>query len=120
MDISHIFTDSLSSAAASIWFENWGVVDPGEKFRSLQAISPKIIDFSTQISEELRFFRQFHKKFRFISGNLKKCDFKNFDFSGNLIKSFDFLGKFRFFYRQFIQKIRFLRANFRRMSMFFR
>src|SRR6218665_3381286 len=42
-------------SAASIWFEIWGVVDPGQKH----------FDFSWQISEKFRFFRQFHKKFNF-------------------------------------------------------
>src|SRR6218665_1041845 len=64
-------------AAASIWFEIWGVVDLAqqnfdfsrqisEKFRFFQAISPKIsifkqiwknIDFSRQISRNVGFLR---------------------------------------------------------------
>jgi len=33
------FPDQLP--AASIWFEIWGVVDPGEKISIFRAISPK-------------------------------------------------------------------------------
>ena len=51
--------------AASIWFEIWGLVDPGKKNRFLQVILHTKIDFSRQISEKFRFFGQFHKKIQF-------------------------------------------------------
>ena|SRR6218665_450561 len=74
--------------AESIRFEIWGVVEPGKKFRFFsgnftkkkidfpgQIFQKKFrfflgnltkkIDFSREISEELRFLRQFHRKFRF-------------------------------------------------------
>src|SRR6218665_859177 len=55
--------------AVSIWFEIWGVVDPGkknfgfyrqisEKFQFFQAILQKNIEFCRQISENFDFFRQ--------------------------------------------------------------
>jgi len=66
--------------AASIWFEIWGVVDPGKQN----------FDFSRHISE----------KFRFFSGNFTK----NSIFPGKFVKNFDIyrhiFEKLRFF-RQF-------------------
>src|SRR6218665_1700073 len=63
---------SREATAASIWFEIWGVVDPGqknfdfyrqifEKFQFLQAILQKNIEFCRQISENFDFFRQLKK-----------------------------------------------------------
>src|SRR6218665_1215749 len=63
------------ATAASIWFEIWGVVDPGqknfdfyrqifEKFQFFQQILQKNIEFCRQISENFDFFRQL-KKFGF-------------------------------------------------------
>src|SRR6218665_2034632 len=57
------------ATAASIWFEIWGVVDPGkknfdfyrqisQKFQSFQAILQKNIEFCRQISENFDSFRQ--------------------------------------------------------------
>ena len=48
---SYIYMYTHKQAVASIWFEIWGVVDPSKKNR-----------FSRQISENVDFFRQFHKK----------------------------------------------------------
>src|SRR6218665_3386295 len=70
------------ATAASIWFEIWGVVDPGkkkfdlyrqisEKFQFFQAILQKNIEFCRQISENFDFFRQL-KKFDFQA---KNCPF---------------------------------------------
>src|SRR6218665_2965602 len=58
--------------AASIWFEIWEVVDPGqknvdfyrqisEKFQFFQAILQKNIEFCRQISGNFDFFRQLKK-----------------------------------------------------------
>src|SRR6218665_815908 len=68
------------ATAASIWFEIWGVVDPGkknfdfyrqisQKFQSFQAILQKNIEFCRQISENFDSFRQL-KKFYFPSTKL--------------------------------------------------
>jgi len=65
-------------------------------------------DFSRQIFEEFRFFRQLHKKISIFAGNLKKIQFQEFQFLGNL-KKIDFLGKFQFFTGNFAQKIDFSR-----------
>jgi len=75
-----------SQAAASIWFEIWGVVDPRQqKFRFFKANFREISIFQA-ILKKIRFFqgkflkyfdssRQIFKKFRFFSG---KC-LKTFD-----------------------------------------
>src|SRR6218665_2280317 len=63
------------ATAASIWFEIWGIVDPGqtnfdfyrqisEKFQFFQAILQKSIEFCRQISENFDFFQAI-KKIRF-------------------------------------------------------
>src|SRR6218665_2618037 len=73
-------------SAASIWFEKWGVVDPGEKISIFSGNLTKIIDFSRQISEKFRFFqvilqnkfdfsRQISQKFRFLGNFTKKIPF---------------------------------------------
>src|SRR6218665_422542 len=78
-----------SLAAASIWFEIWGVVDPGQKILIFEENLGKVlnffrqldkqkIDFSIQIFEEFRFFRQFQKNFDFLK-NCRKISI----FSGN-------------------------------------
>src|SRR6218665_2928173 len=65
------------ATAASMWFEIWGVVDPGqnnfdfyrqisENFHLCQAILQKNIEFCRQISENFDFFTQL-KKFDFPS-----------------------------------------------------
>src|SRR6218665_162086 len=57
------------ATAASIWFEIWGVVDPGEKnfdfyrqisekFQYFQPLLQKNIEFCRQISEKFDIFRQ--------------------------------------------------------------
>jgi len=73
-------------AAASIWFENWGVVDPGEKMSIFSGNFTKIIDFSGQISEKFRFFQVILQKISIFQGKFPK----NFDFLGNFTKNFDF------------------------------
>ena len=71
------------NAAASIWFEIWGVVYPGkqnfdfsrqisEKFRYFQAISQKISTFPGKFSKNFDFSRQIIKKFRFLQANFRK------------------------------------------------
>ena len=92
-------------AAASIGFEIWGVVDPGQKISiSSGNFAKEKIDFSGQIYkkcgffscnftknfdflrqnfEEFRLFRPFHNKFQYFS-----------IFSGNFTKEIDFQGKF--------------------------
>ena len=56
-----------SHPAASIWFENWGVVDPGEKNSIFSGNFTKIIDFSGQISDKFRFFSgKFFLKIQFF------------------------------------------------------
>ena len=48
----------LCSTEASIWFEIWGVVDPGQKISIYSGnFTNKKIDFSEQISENFDFFR---------------------------------------------------------------
>jgi len=53
-------------AAASIWFEIWGVVDPGQKN----------FNFSRQISEKLRFFQAISETNSILIGTFQK----NLDF----------------------------------------
>src|SRR6218665_2502477 len=92
----------IITSAASIWFEIWGVVDPGKKIRFSRKVSmflgnfTKKIDFLGQISEKFRFltddftknctffkanfqrisiFRQFHKKIRFSEKKSPKFRF---------------------------------------------
>src|SRR6218665_3104451 len=78
-------------AAASIRFEIWGVVEPGQKY----------FDFSRQISEKFRFFqvislknldfsRKISEKFRF----LQAISLKKFHFSRHISQKFRFFRKF--------------------------
>src|SRR6218665_1996413 len=53
------------ATAASIWFEIWGVVDPGKKIRFLQAHFRKISIFSAT----------FTKEYRVLQANFRKCLF---------------------------------------------
>src|SRR6218665_3367640 len=71
---------ALFLAAASIWFEIWGVVDPGEKIWIIQGKFPKNFDFFQAI---------FTKKISIFPGKFPKV----FDFSGNLKNFFEFPGK---------------------------
>ena len=97
-----------------------GVVDSGEKFRFFSGNFTQIIDFSGQNSEKIRFcqviilqkfpfFKTNFQRISIFSGNLKKIDFKNFNFLGNLPKNFDFVQKFRYFTGNFTKKIDFSR-----------
>src|SRR6218665_171147 len=67
------------AAAASIWFEIWGVVDPGKKNRFFPGKFPRNFDF----------FRHFHEKFLTFPGKF----LKNFNFFRQFLKNFDFPGK---------------------------
>jgi len=58
-------------AAASTWFENWGVLDPGEKISIFSGNFTKIIDFVGQISEKFRFFKVIIK-FRLFKANFRR------------------------------------------------
>src|SRR6218665_3111782 len=49
------------ATAASIWFEIWGVVDPGKNF-----------DFYRQISEKFQFLRQFYQRISSFASKLPK------------------------------------------------
>src|SRR6218665_3155847 len=97
------------ATAASIWFEIWGVVDPGKKmsistgkfpkiFSFFQAILQKNIEFCRQISENFDFFRQL-KGFDFQA---KNCPFTAT--SGQIIL---FLFKSNHFRRYFLYMIRY-------------
>src|SRR6218665_1663933 len=55
--------------SAAIWFEILGVVDPGKKNRFFSGNFKKNFDFYRQISEKIRFFRQFKKNFEFPGKN---------------------------------------------------
>ena len=46
--------------AASIWFEIWGVMDPGKQNFDF---------FPSKFSRKFNFFRRFHKTFRFFQAN---------------------------------------------------
>src|SRR6218665_1116484 len=98
------------ATSASIWFEIWGVVDPGqenfdfyrqisEKFQFFQAILQKNIEFCRQISENFDFFRQL-KTFDFPS---KNCPFTVTCTSGQIIL---FLFKINHFRTYFLYMIR--------------
>ena len=50
------------ATAASIWFEIWGVVDPGQKN----------FDLYRQIFEKFHFFRQFYKRISSFAGTFPK------------------------------------------------
>src|SRR6218665_3355127 len=97
------------ATAASIWFEIWGVVDPGQKnvnfYRQIseniqffQAILQKNIEFCRQISENFDFFRQL-KRFDFQA---KNCPFTAT--SGQIIL---FLFKSNHFRTYFLYMIRY-------------
>ena len=51
-----------TATAASIWFEIWWVVDPGQQN----------FDFYRQISEKFQFFRQFYKRISSFAGKFPK------------------------------------------------
>src|SRR6218665_2226322 len=78
------------ASAASIWFEIWGIVDPGQQN----------FDFSRQISEKFRFFQAILKKCRFFQANFRKISI----FSGKFFRNFDS-------FRQFFKKVRFSRQK---------
>jgi len=61
-----LLNEGLKAAAASIWFETWGVVDPGQQN----------LDFSRQISEKFRFFQAISRKISTFPGKFMK----NFNF----------------------------------------
>jgi len=50
-------------SAASIWFEIWGVVDPGKN---------KIVDFSGNFTQKFNFSRQLSEKFQFFQAISQK------------------------------------------------
>jgi len=89
-------------------------VDSGEKFRFFSGNFTQIIDFSGQNSEKIRFcqviilqkfpfFKANFQRISIFSGNLKKIDFKNFNFLGNL-KKIQFSRKISLFTGNFTQK----------------
>src|SRR6218665_2744794 len=97
------------ATAASIWFEIWGVVDPGqknfdfyrqisEKFQFFQAILQNNIEFCRHISENFDFFRQ-----------LKNFDFprKKFPFTATSGQIILFLFKSNHFRTYFLYMIRY-------------
>jgi len=57
-----IITIKYHSTAASIWFEIWGVVDPGQQN----------FDFSMQISEKFSLFQAILQKISIFSGTFYK------------------------------------------------
>src|SRR6218665_1074934 len=76
------------ATAASIWFEIWGVVEPGQKnFDFSRQISLKNFDFSRQISERFRFFGQFKKKIRISRQKLAIYNYFLANYSISLQKS---------------------------------
>src|SRR6218665_1185489 len=86
-------------STASIWFEIWGVVDPGKKSPIFPSKFPQNFDFSME-------------KFRYFQANLGKISI----FSGKLTKNFDFLffsGKnFRItFFSHLLQNVHLSRQN---------
>src|SRR6218665_2376753 len=104
------------ATAAAIWFEIWGVVDPGqksfdfyrqisEKFRFFQAILQKNIEFCMHISENSDFFRQ-----------LKKSIFqaKNCSFTATFGQIILFLFKSNHFRTYFLYMIRYRPNNISR------
>src|SRR6218665_1448300 len=107
------------NSAASMWFEIWEIVDPGqqnfdfsgqisEKFRFFQVISQNF-DFSRQILKNFDFSRQIFEEFQFFSGNLKKIDFpgKTCSFSATSGKITLFLFKSHHFRTYFLYMIRY-------------
>src|SRR6218665_292041 len=58
-------------ATASIWFEIWGVVDPGQQN----------FDFSGKFPRNFNSFRQFYKKFQFFQANFKKMSMSSCNFN---------------------------------------
>src|SRR6218665_2375406 len=80
---------------ASIWFEIWGVVDPGQKHFDFLKKNPI---FSGNFTKKNQIFRaNFPKKSIFSSTSTK-----NFDFSKKISEGFRF-------FRQFLQKFQFSR-----------
>jgi len=89
-------------SAASIWFEIWVVVDPGQQnFDFSMQISEKFWFFSRQFHKKFRFFRKISEKFRFLRQIFKKNRFfqANFwkisNFSGKFWKNFKFFRQFK-------------------------
>ena len=65
-------------STASIWFEIWGVVDPGKKNPIFPSKFPQNFDLSM---ENFRFSRQIDEKFLFFQANWRKISIfsgKNF------------------------------------------
>src|SRR6218665_3453660 len=84
--------------AASIWFEIWGVVDPGQQHFDFPGKFPRNFAFFRQLRESILqgkflknsdFSKHIFEQFRFFQGNFQKISI----FSGNLKKKFDFPGK---------------------------
>jgi len=80
---SYVFPTFLLRSAASIWFEIWGVVDPGKKNSIFTGKFPKNVDFfpaislknygfSRQIFKKFRIFQQFDKQIWFFQANFQK------------------------------------------------
>src|SRR6218665_2394034 len=97
-------------SAESIWFEIWGVADPGkrkfdfyrqipEKFRFLQAISLKKSDFSTANFRKILIFQEILKKFEFPG--------KNWSFTTTSWQIILFLFKNNHFRTYFLYMIRY-------------
>src|SRR6218665_3582509 len=59
---------------ASIWFEIWGVVDPGQKISISTGKFPKNFNFSRNFIKEYRVFQANFRKFLFFQA-IKKVDF---------------------------------------------
>src|SRR6218665_846017 len=115
IDVDRLFQIDMDRSAASIWFEIWGVVDPGQKklnflgkfpknFNFLGNF-PKYFDFLENFPKNFDFFRQFHKKSIF-QGTLKKISiFRQFHKKSRFSRKIS--QNFRVRFRQFHKKIDF-------------
>src|SRR6218665_3964610 len=77
---------SYYPAAASIWFEIWGVVDPGQKISIFPGKLPKTFDFSGNFTKH-RFFQANFRKNSFFQAKLAIYRYFWANYSTSLQKS---------------------------------
>ena len=100
-------------AAASIWFEIWRVVDPGQQNFDFSNKFSRNFIFFRQFLTKIRFSRQIFKRFLFFQAHFWKISI----FPGNFLINFDFsmdnFDKFRF-PRQIFENFRFFSGNLKK------
>src|SRR6218665_3052636 len=97
------------ATAASIWFEIWGVVDPGKKNSISTGKFPKNVKFFRQFYKRISSFAGKFPKILIFSGNLKNSIFqaKNCPFTATSAKIILFIFKSNHFRTYFLYMIRY-------------